>query len=358
MQQLTGIQDLYLQLESGAMPMHASSLTIYDRTLPSGGSVDFPAIQHFIAERASRLPIFRRRLVTLPLSLARPYWIEDPGFDIEFHVRHIALPKPGDWAQLCTQVARLHARPLDRNRPLWECYVIEELDNIPGLPRGSFALFAKAHCAALGETLSAQLFSALHELAPDSRASAPKVARYFDRSPTFVDLAARTATDALKTPWSVARLLARQAGPLLASCTKGAIGVVTAGWLATNPPGMTCADARQAVEAVPPQAVLASILSKAWEHWGARHHPGMEKPDFCIPVRSICPPGPLDNLQRLVAEGGVPMGANAGPWDARDALAQQLTKDEAWYSEEPRQWEPFSLAWWVPNPLPNGGGSS
>jgi WS/DGAT/MGAT family acyltransferase len=164
--------------------------------------------------------------VTIPLFLARPYWIEDPGFDIEFHVRHIALPKPGDWKQLCTQVARLHARPLDRNRPLWECYVIEELDNIPGLPRGSFAFFAKAHCAALGETLSAQLFSALHELSPEGRASPPKVARYFDRSPTFVDVAARTATDALRTPWSVARLLARQAGPLIVSGAKDAVGVL------------------------------------------------------------------------------------------------------------------------------------
>lgn len=227
MEQLTGIQSLYLQLESGAMPMHASSLTIYDRSTAAGRTIDFGVLQRFIAERATRSPIFRRRLATLPLSLARPYWIDDPGFDIEFHLRHIALPKPGDWRQLCTQVARLHARPLDRNRPLWECYLIEELDHVPGLPRGSFALFTKAHCAALGETLSAQLFAALHELSPDSRASPPKDARYFDRIPTVVDLATRAAVDTLGAPLTFARSLLSQLMPLVSFGARTAVGLVT-----------------------------------------------------------------------------------------------------------------------------------
>ena len=148
MERLTGLESLYLRLETDSMPMNASSLTIYDRSAAPGGKVEFADIQRYIAERAHRAGIFRRRLATLPLSIARPYWVDDPGFDIEFHVRHIALPRPGDWRQLCTQVARLHARPLDRSRPLWECYVVEELDNIQGLPPGSFALFFKTHFAA------------------------------------------------------------------------------------------------------------------------------------------------------------------------------------------------------------------
>ena len=216
MEQLTGLQNFYLQIESDIAPMHTSSLTIYDRRRQGAGPATFQDIQRFFVERSQRAGVFRRRLARLPFSLARPYWIDDAGFDIEYHLRHIALPKPGDWRQLCAQVARLHARPLDHKRPLWECYVIEELDAIPGLPPGSFALFLKTHCAAQGETLSAQLFSALHELSPDSRASPPKIAPLFDRVPTAVDLVTRTAIDAVKRPLALARHAAAQVRPLLA----------------------------------------------------------------------------------------------------------------------------------------------
>ena len=215
MERLTGLERAYLRLETDDTPMNMSSLTIYDRSAAPGGKVEFADIQCYIAERAYRAPLFRRRLATLPLAIAHPYWVDDRGFDIEFHVRHIALPKPGDWRQLCDQAARLHARPLDRKRPLWECYVIEELDNIQGLPRGSFALFFKAHFAALGGVLAAQLFSSMHELAPDARASAPKNRRYFDHPPTLVDLAARAMTDSVRTPVEFARYLVASTRPLL-----------------------------------------------------------------------------------------------------------------------------------------------
>ncbi len=92
-------------------------------------------LRHF-GERLGTNPVFRRRLVAVPHGVDRPYWIDDPDLDLEFHVRHIALPEPGDWRQLMIQVARLHSRPLDRSRPLWEVYVIEGLERIPGLPAG------------------------------------------------------------------------------------------------------------------------------------------------------------------------------------------------------------------------------
>lgn len=81
---------------------------------------------------------------------------------MEFHVRHIALPAPGDWRQLMIQVARLHSRPLDRTRPMWEVYVIEGLDNIPKLPPGSFALFSKFHHASVDGMAGAHLALQLH----------------------------------------------------------------------------------------------------------------------------------------------------------------------------------------------------
>ena len=96
MEQLSGLQNLHLHLESAAAPMHASSLTIYDPASARGGKVGFHEIQRFFAERAHRSPVFRRHLAALPFSLARPYWVDDAGFDLEFHLRHIALPRPGD----------------------------------------------------------------------------------------------------------------------------------------------------------------------------------------------------------------------------------------------------------------------
>ena len=125
MKQLSGADSMFLQFEHGNNFMHVASLAIYDPSTAPGGGVRFKDILRFFSSRIEQFPQFRRRLVTVPLSLDRPYWIEDPTFDVEFHVRHIALPHPGDWRQLCIQVARLHSRPLDRSRPLWEAYVIE-----------------------------------------------------------------------------------------------------------------------------------------------------------------------------------------------------------------------------------------
>ena len=85
-----------------------------------------------LGERLPLVPVLRRKLLNVPLGLDQPYWIDDADFDIEYHIREIALPSPGSDAQLNEQVARLHARPLDRSRPLWEIYLITGLARRPG----------------------------------------------------------------------------------------------------------------------------------------------------------------------------------------------------------------------------------
>jgi WS/DGAT/MGAT family acyltransferase len=106
-----------------------------------------------------------------------PYWIEDPDFDIEFHVRHIALPAPGDWRQFYIQVARLHSRPLDLQRPLWEVYVIEGLHHLDGIPGNSFAIVQKLHHAAMDGAAVRKMVMSMH----DSRPGAPRAPRRHDR---------------------------------------------------------------------------------------------------------------------------------------------------------------------------------
>ena len=178
MQQLTGIDTLFLTQETERTPLHISPLLIYDPSTAPGGKVRFKDILRLFGSRLHLAPIFRRRLVEVPMGLDYPYWVEADDFDLEFHVRHIALPQPGDWRQLCIQVARLHARILDRSRPLWEVYVIEGLDNIEGLPKGCFALFLKMHHAAIDGVSGAEIIGAIHDTEPravphESPAAAP-----------------------------------------------------------------------------------------------------------------------------------------------------------------------------------------
>ena len=99
MRQLSGADSMFLQFERRYNFMHVASLAIYDPSTAPGGGVRFKDVLRFFASRVAQFPPFRRRLVTLPLSLDRPYWVESASIDVEFHVRHIALPYPGDWRQ-------------------------------------------------------------------------------------------------------------------------------------------------------------------------------------------------------------------------------------------------------------------
>ncbi len=166
MEQLSGLDGMFLRTELPGLPMTISPLTIYDPSSAPDGIVRFKDILKVFEDGIYTTSLFRRRLVEVPFNLDHPYWIEDPDFDIEFHVRHIALPKPGDWRQLYIMVARLQSRPIDRNRPLWEAYVIEGLDNVEGVPKGSFAIMLKVHHAAMDGVTGVEVFTAMHDFEP------------------------------------------------------------------------------------------------------------------------------------------------------------------------------------------------
>ncbi|MEH6592377.1 MAG: wax ester/triacylglycerol synthase family O-acyltransferase [Halioglobus sp.] len=166
MKQLTPTDSIFVFNESSTAPLHISPLLIYGPPDEGQSPVRFKDILQRFQQRLHKSPVFRRKLSRVPLDLDRPYWVEDENFDLEFHVRHMALPKPGDWRQFCILLARLHSRPLDLNRPPWEAYVIEGLDNITGLPSGSFALYMKIHHSAIDGATGNQMIEALHDLAP------------------------------------------------------------------------------------------------------------------------------------------------------------------------------------------------
>jgi WS/DGAT/MGAT family acyltransferase len=166
MNPLSELDTLFLNLETKTTPMHIGSLSIYDQSTAPEGRLRFTDILKFYSSRLNRAKVFRRRLVKVPFNLGNPYWIEDPDFNIEFHIRHIALPQPCDWRQLSILVARLFARPLDLNKPLWELYVIEGLQNLEGVNPNSFALLHKVHHSAVDGVSGAEILAATHDIVP------------------------------------------------------------------------------------------------------------------------------------------------------------------------------------------------
>jgi diacylglycerol O-acyltransferase / wax synthase len=211
-QQLSWTDDMMLRAERPATPLQIQMLLIYDPSTASGGKVTFKGILEELDARLHLADVFRRRLTELPGGLHRPYWVDDPSFDLEYHVRHIGLPQPGDWRQLCIQIARLHARQIDLRRPPWEITVIEGLNSVPGVPRGSFAMAVKLHHCAVDGMASVQMIAAMHDLAADSpRPAGPDSPWRPGALPTTANLLSRTAINAALYPLRVGRVLASNA---------------------------------------------------------------------------------------------------------------------------------------------------
>ncbi len=125
-----------LAAESPTTPMHNATVEIFD---PGESGFDHDRLVQLIADRIAFVPRYRQRVQTVPGRLATPAWVDDDTFDLGYHVRRSALPRPGSMDQLRELVARIASRPLDRSRPLWECYFVE------GLEHGHVALLTKSH---------------------------------------------------------------------------------------------------------------------------------------------------------------------------------------------------------------------
>jgi diacylglycerol O-acyltransferase / wax synthase len=162
MQQLTGLDASFLALETANTTGHVGGLSVLDPT-EAPKPLTLARLTEVVTERLPLVPVLRRKLLNVPFGLDQPYWVDDPNFDIEYHVRELALPRPGSDAQLTEQVSRLHARPLDRSRPLWEIYLIT------GLARKRAAVYTKIHHAAIDGVSGTELLTVLLDLSPSGR---------------------------------------------------------------------------------------------------------------------------------------------------------------------------------------------
>ncbi len=203
MRQLTGLDAQFLALESPTQAGHVSGLAILDPSTRPNGRLELADIHNLIAERLPLLPPFRWRLKAVPLGLDYPYWIDDPHFDLEYHVRELALAPPATDEKLAEQVARIFSRPLDRARPLWELYLIQ------GLGGGQVAVMTKIHHAVIDGMSGAEIMGVLLDLTPEGREPPPKPRGWGDASgePSELEMLMRGVLAAPRYVERVARAL-------------------------------------------------------------------------------------------------------------------------------------------------------
>ena len=250
MKQLSGVDAGFLYLETGSQFGHVSGLAVFARP----DRPDFSAYEAMRSKLIRRLPDLeplRRRLVEVPFDLDHPFWIEDPDFDLEFHLRETALPAPGSESQLSRLVARLVGRPLDRAHPLWEAYVIE------GLEGDRFAVLAKLHHATIDGAAGAELIKVLYNREPgelddaDSPGLPPP-----ERVPSPAQTLSRVITGAVGKPGKFIRLQVRSlraVGELTRN--RGLMGVADLARMIPNPIGARVAaraDRRSDPDSAPP----------------------------------------------------------------------------------------------------------
>ncbi|MEM6967692.1 MAG: wax ester/triacylglycerol synthase family O-acyltransferase, partial [Bacteroidota bacterium] len=163
LQSISGMDATFLYVESPTSPMHVGSVAVIE------GDLKFETFRKIIQSRIHMIPKLRKRLVYVPLSVDYPYWVDDPNFDIDLHLDHIALPKPGGWNELRNTASSVFSEHLDQNRPLWSFTFVEGLDNVPQVPKGSVAIVSKIHHVAIDGMAGAGMMSLIFDFTPEKQ---------------------------------------------------------------------------------------------------------------------------------------------------------------------------------------------
>lgn len=201
MQELSGLDASFLYLETPKIPMHIGGVAILE------GSLKFDDFRQYVSDRVHTVEKLTQKLVTVPMSLDRPYWVEDPDFDINMHLHRTALPRPGGWKELRYLASRMFSQQLNRERPLWEFIFVEGLDSIPQVPKGSVALISKVHHSGFDGKSGADLMTMLFDVSPKPRAPVPKIPKEVHEIPGPIGLMAKSAYNFISRPTKLPGLL-------------------------------------------------------------------------------------------------------------------------------------------------------
>jgi WS/DGAT/MGAT family acyltransferase len=206
MKRLTGLDTGFLWMETPTSAMHVSGLAIYDPSdlVAEGGTFGIENVREMVRGRLHLAPPFRQRLVDVPLQLHFPLWIEDPDFDLDRHIRRVAVPSPGGDRELAVLAAELNAIQLDRSRPLWEMWYIE------GLEGGRVATLTKVHHAAMDGASGSEITVALFDLSPEVvQHPEPDEPWQPDKVPSELEMLTYAVTSLARQPLRVLKALRR-----------------------------------------------------------------------------------------------------------------------------------------------------
>jgi WS/DGAT/MGAT family acyltransferase len=205
-QAVSGMDATFLYGETPTSHMHVGSVLVIE------GSLEFSTFRDTIHARLHMIPKLRQRLMYVPFSIDHPYWVDDPNFDIDLHVRHIALPKPGGWKQMRETASQIFSEPLDHSRALWSMTFVEGLDNIPQVPAGSVAIVSKIHHVAIDGVAGSGLLGLFLDMTPDKK-PIPAPRPFNPRPlPNEISLVMKSAFSFAEEPLKFPKLLANTLG--------------------------------------------------------------------------------------------------------------------------------------------------
>ncbi len=201
LESISGMDAAFLYGETDTSPMHIGSVAVIE------GSLEFETFKKTIHSRLHQMPKMRKRLVYVPMSIDYPYWVDDPNFDIDLHIHHIALPKPGSWKHLRSVASKIFSEPLDQSRPLWSFTFVEGLDNVPQVPKGSVALISKIHHVAIDGMAGAGILSLIFDMT-DKVLKIPEPRPYHPAPlPNELSLILNSAVSFAKNPFKFPKLI-------------------------------------------------------------------------------------------------------------------------------------------------------
>ncbi|MEK6272373.1 MAG: wax ester/triacylglycerol synthase family O-acyltransferase [Actinomycetota bacterium] len=227
MDRLSSVDVSFLTNESASSHMHVGGILIFEGPPPSYDDV----LDH-IRGRLHLVPRFRQKLAHPPVQTGRPFWVDDPNFNLTYHIRHSALPAPGSEDQLRKMAARVFSQQLDRTKPLWELWLVQ------GLTRKRFALITKTHHALVDGVSGVDIASVLFDTKPVPEPAEPDHDWVPDPEPSRASLAAKGVEGLLGTPLRLARRLEhgiQHPEATLRQLVEAAEGVGEIGWAFANP---------------------------------------------------------------------------------------------------------------------------
>jgi diacylglycerol O-acyltransferase len=194
MDRLSAVDASFLTQETSSSHMHVGAILIFEGPPP-----DYADLVEHVGSRLDRVPRFRQKLAFPPLEAGRPLWVDDPNFNLEYHVRHSALPAPGSEEQLRRMAGRVFSQQLDRSKPLWELWLVQ------GLERKRFALVSKTHHAVVDGVAGVDISTVLFDTKPVPEPAEPDHDWVPRPEPSAAELVARGVRDAATTPLRLAR---------------------------------------------------------------------------------------------------------------------------------------------------------